>query len=355
MPYSLLLTTLLLAPDPVQAAIDRHAKFTASIQSAVITQSTTVNGVTPLQAKLTLKRPNLLRWDASVIGITYTWINGASDSIEYSTRSQNYRSFGKIPIWPNPPAQLEEVTNYFPTGIIATSLKRLLPPNGKFKLDGPVHPIQGTPIVAIYELDGLRFRHRFLIDPKGRISEIRYAVTGGLASVNVVSKFSNWKVNQGTSELFLPRPPMGFVSDKLPYGSTPLSREEKFPVNGWNFNGQNRSLKEVVGSKHALIAVVQQNCPMSAKLLRALSAQESAISKMGAKPLVLWSGSPGPTKFPVLGDPGGKHVSQLRLAGTPYLYLVRGDGTVDGIWQGFDAAKFGTWVKEVESAIRESK
>ncbi len=340
---------LLLAPDPVEAAITRHQRYMRSMQSSSATFTYKFfPGTFGGNGRVILQRPNRLRFEVSVPGGTYVCITNSAGIVEYSTATKSYLEFGGTNKWYRPPGELMDVSLLFPTPMIVDNLGAWM---RNWKLAGQNGST--TTISAILQSPTGNIKYSVTIDASGRPSKYTAAAADG--SKGVTHTITQVSANSAlASTLFEPLPPLGYSAAKLPYLPPVMGREGTFPLDGWKTsNGESIRLNQWSGQKTTLIAVVQRSCPRSNDLIQALSKNRKQLEKLGLRMagVDLGSNSSWIKGIPTL-TTTQKNLDTLNVDGTPYLYMVTPTGKIWGMWQGFDPNKVGAMMKEIEVAYK---
>lgn len=346
-----LTTLLLLAQDPVQAALDRHAAFIRSMNTATIAYEFKMS---PNQRKgsgmILLKRPNFLRAEVRERTNLYTFIMNPQASIETLNTTKRYFSYEPLKAWTGLPGKLAPVREFFPAMVIAPNLKSLVAPGAKFAVVAS-QPAT-TVLEAKYDSQNGPVVARFTLDRAGK--PLSYSESLKASSESITLTITKFEINKPIAgNPFGSRPPLGYTAEALPRETWPLTREEGFPVAQFSISG--RALGEALGSAKGLVAFVSPHCSSSKQLLAWLSTQSQHLAGQGIRSFGVWTEGNGRMLAGI--EPvatSAASMASMRLSGTPYLYLVNAKGAILGVWQAFDPSGKRALFKEIVAAAKES-
>ena len=320
------LALFLLAAEPAarfDAFMKAHPTFVATVDFSA-------GGKAVGTGTLRLSRPRRMRFDFRGKGFDYGVSSTEAAYVEIDRIERVYDerpAIGGIRMYES---RVSPAQGFLPGFLVAGVAAGVLGPQATSTAVAGGDELRTTTMTETGPLE-----RRLLVDPQGRPVRFWRKSNGEVREWRVTS-FGEGKADPAGYVL---EPPLGYVPHALPDLPYPLQIGDDAPLTGWRRGGAAVDLHEPQRGRPRLLAVLGADCPASAAARPSL-----AVLARSMPVLVIGPGE--------ITDPSGAQMRRLSPPGTPMFYLVGVDGTVRGLWFGFDPAKAAAWQAEIAAAAK---
>lgn len=342
----MLMPLLIVTAMDVQNPLDRFDRFAGMVESLSFDMEIQNSQVsTPGTARYRISQPNkahfAVKWGPT--DYSFTMIDGKA--IEFDRSQQTYFEYDGRLYFPSS-GFYKSAQDIFPVMFATRQIRRDVPglkPAGKKTVDGQA----GDAFSVSHESENGPVTLQIVIGPDGRL--LSTSRNGGGWNQSIL--FKNYKVNEklpaNTFTLDVPAgySPLTTISmgqgDPLTKGSQArgewISAETGKPV----------ALQAILGGKTTLVAFLGDDTPSSESLV--------ALKELKSVPVVVLTegktdGGFKSSGFKTYYDPSGKSAAALRAEGTPYFFLMDGQGKVMGSWFGYQAEEKASFLSDIRKA-----
>ena len=188
------------------------------------------------------------------------------------------------------------------------------------------------------------------VDESGHLIKFGFADEHGIVTTLT---FTDYKTNQEQPESkFALVPPSGFTAYAVQRLAPPVSIGEPLPdISLSSTHGESRSLKQILGGKPALIAVLDPKSEPSVgslSVLRGIKGVPVIVVNTASSAGGLDAGS-----LPEYLSQKGEMSSEWRVGLAPLFYMVDASGKVTNVWYGFDRDAPDKFATEINDAVSE--
>lgn len=296
---------------------------------------------TPGQGTFTLVRPGSMRLEMTWGPSKYVFIKGASGSVEYESSDklyQQYPALGDLQFFDSVFPDFQ--SSSFPMPLVNSDLKRFVPANNGFKL------MEHTPDTETYDAKWTQGEGRAEVRAKiasdGRLLLFQFDASSPAGEVHRTMEFTNYNLAPKVApDAFNAVPPLGYTESQFDVPAPSLKIGQAVHLGSWNSTKGATNVDSLIKGK--LLIAREPNSAPSDGLIAYLGKQ-----KLSVPTVVLSLGNSG-------GDfntPNATARKTLGDLGTPYIILVGKDGTVKGLWLGFDPERADALRAEIIKAAK---
>ena len=310
---------------------------------------------------LTYQRPSRLLFDMTTKSGQYLYALNEEDGMELDRGQQMYDEFpspGGLAVVPSSLSWVLAVGLPYP--LLKTDLRKLVPPGTMWKLKSKatINGVVADVVAAHYE-QGDRGDVVASIDSAGRLLKLTIFRESPQGTVDLRYDLSNYISNpQVSASKFTLSIPKGYVPHSMPAAPDPIRAGEAVPLGSWSSTTANGrvDLASLARGKPVLVVVADADSAPSTSMLHALAASAQKTKDKGGVFAVVSTAKDKASaqRLGVSGtlyDPSGLKLRQLRLPGTPLVYLIGRDGKLVQAWFGYDPAADAAFQKEIADAL----
>jgi hypothetical protein len=342
----MLMPLLIVTAMDVQNPLDRFDRFATVVESLSFDMDIQNSQVgSPGLAQYRMSQPNkahfAVKWGPT--DYSFTMINGKA--VEFDRSQQTYFEYDGKLYFPTS-GFYQAAQDSFPIMFATRKIRRDIPglkPAGKKTVDGQT----GDAFSVSQQSEDGPVSLQVVIGQDGRL--LSTSRSGG--GWNQTILFKNYKVNEKL-------PASTFTLD-VPAGYSPLSTnslgQSEPLVPGSQAQGEWISadtgkpvaLQAILGGKITLVAFLGDDSPSSESI--------AALKELKSIPVVILTegktdGGFKSSGFKTYYDPSGKSAAALKAEGTPYFFLMDGQGRVMGSWFGYQAEEKASFLADIRKA-----
>jgi hypothetical protein len=289
-----------------------------------------------MKANLTLVPNKMMRLEAKGAGRDYLCLITPKGMIDFDHAEREYDELPATRTT-TPPSRISNVGGTFPTWIMQSDLRKLVPAETKFVGQGrrTVGRVSGELLKATYDSEGAHTVEVLLDDAGAPIEIKQHGVLpmGAYRQEWTVERFK--PIALPPASRFAMKIPDGYVPFSLDVIHGPMGVGNNFPLEGWRGGNLKSHL-----AKGGLIAILSANSEPSRRAGAALA----KIKGAGTSVVTLGdaAGVPGTDGY----DPSGALLARAGVPSTPVFFKVDSKGKISAVWLGFDPANADAFVRE---------
>jgi hypothetical protein len=345
--------TLLIASvlSPADQVLDRFSQFMRAATVIAVDVEASRSGLpAPGNGTVTLDRNGRLHFAMRWGPFNYVWSQQQQDSIEIEHSERIYHEMIQIPRLVVPSSKLSNVPEWgFPLPIFLGSLKTPHPPETQYRLGQPeqVDGVRTDVVDITFKVPMAQGRAKANIDSEGRL--LRYTFRFDLPDgvTEGAFNFKNYRRDpQLPANFFALLPPRGYLPRTLPPDPFPIQPEQLVPALSLpEAGGQPSPLQEVLKGGQTLLLVGREQCEPTRRMAAFLQGLElpSGVRIMSVMEGATGAGGVGRTFV----DRDGAALRAFSVQGTPTLFYVDKNATVQKLWFAFDPNRADRFQKEI--------